>query len=73
MAKFNVVKLLDAVTITGPEGPQGPTGATGATGATGPGAGVFEVDSNGGLMPCASIISEAFYEYDGNGDVMPKA
>ena len=71
MSNFNVVQLVDAITITGPSGSMGLTGPSGSIGATGPGAGVFEVDMDGNLTPTTTIVSEAFYEYDGNGDVMP--
>lgn len=71
MANFNVVQLVDAITITGPSGSIGPMGPSGSAGLPGPGAGCFEVDVDGNLTPTTTIVSEAFYEYDGNGDVMP--
>ena len=72
MAEFNVVQL-PGVTVATLVGATGPVGTTGPTGPAGPGAGVFVVDPNGDLMPSDTVVSEAFYEYDGNGDVMPSA
>ena len=34
---------------------------------------LFEIDINGDLMPVTAVITDQYYELDGNNDVMPKA
>ena len=34
--------------------------------------GAFEIDANGDLRPVENIASDVLWEYDGNGDLIPK-
>jgi hypothetical protein len=36
-------------------------------------AGTFEIDTFGGLMPSETVNSDAYFEADGNNDLMPKS
>jgi hypothetical protein len=68
---FQLVKIAGVTaTSIGAKGDTGTIGATGPQGASG--AGVFEVDSVGNVMPCVGpIVGDTFYEYDASNDIQP--
>ena len=67
---LQIVKLVGVDTLTA-KGEKGDDGPIGLQGVAGPGAGAFEVDYVGDLMPAVNIIAETFYDYDINGDIQP--
>ncbi len=53
----------------------GPVNIPGGAGGSGDGGGTadsfFEIDTDGGIMPCADPVYSDAFELDSNGDVMP--